>query len=52
MSARYTKTIPEFIYFIDNGEWKQGPYVTKKTSSSVRKFKLVEVIDKKTKKNE
>lgn len=24
MAGRFTKRIPEFIYFIDGGEWKRG----------------------------
>lgn len=45
MSARYTKKIPEVIYMIDNGEWKQGPYVNKPRGpvGNLRTFKLVEV---------
>ena len=51
MGSRYTKSIPEFIYFVGEGEWLQGPYVTKQSSKNrkVRKFKLVEVIDDKDK---
>ncbi len=44
MSSRYTKKIPEFIYFEGDGEWIKGPYVNKpRTSGKVRKFKLTEV---------
>lgn len=47
MSSRYTKSIPEFIYFVGEGEWIKGPYVTKQSNKNrtVRKFKLVEVIE-------
>lgn len=51
MSSRYTKSIPEFVYFVGEGEWIQGPYVTKQSNKNktVRKFKLVEVIIEKRK---
>ena len=46
------KKIPEYIYFVGEGEWIQGPYVNPKGSRENRKFKLIEVpMDKpKTKK--
>lgn len=45
--TRYTKKIPEFVYFVGEGEWIQGPYVNKpRTSSKIRKFKLTEETDK------
>jgi len=43
MSSRYTKKIPEFIYFIGDGEWIQGPYINPKRGSKNRKFKITEV---------
>lgn len=44
MSGRYTKSIPEFVYFVGEGEWLQGPYVAPKKGNCVnRKFKLTEV---------
>jgi hypothetical protein len=50
MAGKYTKKIPEFVWMIDNGEWKQGPYVNcprgYKDSPSLRKFRLVEVNEK------
>jgi hypothetical protein len=41
--GRWTKHIPEFIYFIGNGEWIMGPYVKKQRGHVNRKFKLVEM---------
>ena len=44
--GRFTKEIPEFVYFVgQDGNWVQGPYVTKKTGPDARKFKLVEIKD-------
>ena len=43
MSSRYTKKIPEFIYFIGEGEWIQGPYINPKRGYENRKFKITEV---------
>ena len=46
--GRYTKNIPEFIYFIgEDGDWIQGPYVNKPSyKGNSRKFKLIEVTEK------
>ena len=43
--GRYAKGLPEFIYFVGENEWIQGPYVNPKRGSGhkQRKFKLVEV---------
>jgi len=45
--GRYAKGLPEFIYFVCNGntedDWVQGPYVRPQKYSTNRKFKLVEV---------
>jgi hypothetical protein len=43
MSSRYTKKIPEFIYFVGKGEWIQGPFVHPKRGQQNRKFKLTEI---------
>jgi len=45
MASRYTKSIPEFVYFVGEGEWIQGPYVKPQRGSVNRKFKLTEVIE-------
>jgi hypothetical protein len=47
MGSRYTKKIPEYIYFIgEDGNWIQGPYVNKpKNRRDYRKFKLTEIKD-------
>jgi len=50
MSGRYTKSIPEHIYFCGSGEWIEGPYVHPKRGNNNRKFKLVEVLMDKPKK--
>jgi hypothetical protein len=41
--GRMTKQIPEFIYFIGDGEWISGPYVNPKKGYKNRKFKITEV---------
>lgn len=46
--TKFTKKIPEFVWMINNSEWKQGPYVNdpqkrSKNLGNVRKFKLIEV---------
>ena len=41
MAARYTKGIPEYVYFVGEGEWVQGPFVNPRPNC--RKFKLVEI---------
>ena len=41
MASRFTKGIPEFVYFVGDGEWVQGPFVNPRPNC--RKFKLVEV---------
>jgi len=46
MSGRYTKGIPEFVYFVgghDKSEWAMGPFVRPRSGNVNRKFKLVEV---------
>ncbi len=45
MGSRYTKSIPEHVWFIGSGEWLQGPYVKKPSGhqGNVRKFALTEV---------
>lgn len=43
MGSRYTKKIPEFVYFVGEGEWVEGPYVNPKSGRGNRKFKLEEV---------
>ena len=50
MASRYTKKIPEFVYFWGTGEWIQGPYVHPQPGRDNRKFKLTEVTDGKAKK--
>jgi hypothetical protein len=51
MSGRATKKIPEFIYFVGDGNyWIQGPYVNPKKGYINRKFKLVEVLEEPIKK--
>lgn len=52
MAARYTKSIPEYVYFWGTGEWIQGPFVRPQLHRENRKFKLVEVpMDEPKKKN-
>lgn len=41
--GRMTKQIPEFVYFIGEGEWVSGPYVNPKRGCKNRKFKITEV---------
>jgi hypothetical protein len=43
MGARYTKTIPDYVYFINEGEWIAGPFVKPQAGRDNRKFKLEEV---------
>jgi hypothetical protein len=45
MSGRYTKSIPEFVYFIGDSGWIEGPFVHPKSGRINRKFKLTEIID-------
>ena len=53
MSKRYTKKIPEFVYFVGTGEWIQGSFVNPKKGFVNRKFSLTEIIEEpKIKKNE
>ena len=42
-SSRYTKKIPEHIYFVGTGEWIEGPFVNPKKGYTNRKFALTEV---------
>lgn len=45
MGPRYTKSIPEFVYFSGDGDgWIQGPWVKPQYKSN-RKFRLVEIIE-------
>lgn len=46
MSSRYTKSIPEYVYFVGEGEWIQGPYVKPQKGRVNRKFKITEIIEK------
>jgi hypothetical protein len=43
MASRYTKGIPDYVYFVgdNDSEWVQGPFV--KPRPGCRKFKLTEV---------
>lgn len=43
MAARYTKGLPDYVYFVGDkdSEWVQGPFV--KPRPGCRKFKLTEV---------
>jgi hypothetical protein len=43
MAARYTKGVPDYVYFVgdNDSEWIQGPFV--KPRPGCRKFKLTEV---------
>lgn len=44
MASRYTKKVPEFVYFVGQSEWIMGPYVNKpRHRNDVRKFRLEEV---------
>jgi hypothetical protein len=43
MSSRYTKKIPEYVYFVGEGEWIQGPFVNPKPGRVNRKFLVTEV---------
>ena len=45
MSGRYTKSIPEFVYFIGKSGWIEGPFVHPKSGKANRKFKLTEIIE-------
>ena len=49
MASRYTKSIPEFIYFVGDGEWIQGPYVKPQKGYDNRKFKIQEIKEEKKK---
>lgn len=49
--SKFFKKIPEFVWIIDSGEWKQGPYVNPpKRKINLRKFKLVEILPEKNNK--
>lgn len=54
--GRYTKKIPETIYFVgQDGDWVQGPYVNipkryKEGDGHLRTFKLTEIVIEKSKK--
>lgn len=43
MSSRFTKQLPEYVYFWGEGEWINGPYVKPQRGRTNRKFKLIEV---------
>lgn len=43
IGKRFTKQIPEFIYFIGEGEWVMGPYVRPQRNKPNRKFKITQV---------
>ena len=43
MASRYTKSIPEYIYFVGESGWIQGPYVKPQKGYKNRKFKIEEV---------
>lgn len=43
--GRYTKKLPEYIYFVGEGEWIQGPYVRPQRYQDNRKFKITEIKD-------
>ena len=43
MSSRFTKQLPEYVYFWGEGEWINGPYVKPQRGRTNRKFKLTEV---------
>ena len=45
MGSRYTKNIPEYVYFVGSGEWIQGPYVKPQKGRENIKFKITEVIE-------
>lgn len=46
MGSRFTKQLPEYVYFWGSGDWIQGPYVKPQSGRKNRKFKLTEVTDK------
>ena len=41
--GRYTKGVPEYVYFVGEDGWVQGPYVNPKKGYKNRKFKITEV---------
>lgn len=41
--GRMTKKLPEYVYFVGEGEWISGPYVNPQRGRKNRKFKLTEV---------
>lgn len=43
MASRYTKKIPQYVYFVGEGEWIQGPFVRPKQGFANRKFLVTEV---------
>ena len=45
MGSRYCKEIPEFIYFVKEGDWMVGPFVRPQRGRDCLKFKLVPVVD-------
>ena len=44
MSHRFTKKLPEFIYFVEHASNFAGPYVHPQKGHTNRKFKLTEVL--------
>lgn len=49
--GRMTKKLPEYVYFVGEGEWISGPYVNPQRGSKNRKFKIIEVKIDEPKKN-
>lgn len=44
MGSRFAKGLPEFVYFIGEGDgWVRGPFVKPQRGYKNRKFKLEEV---------
>lgn len=44
MGTRYTKGVPEFVYFVVQSDgWTAGPFVRPQADRENRKFKFVEV---------
>ena len=41
--GKFSKGVPEYIYFIGGYEWLYGPYLKPKEGRVNRKFKLIEV---------
>lgn len=41
--GRFTKQLPEHIYFVGKGEWISGPYVRPQRGRANSKFLITEV---------